>query len=127
MPREFQRTDRVADALQKELAQIIREEIRDPRIGMVSVNAVQVSKDLSHAKIFVTFIDNPKNEQPENRVALLNKASGFLRNAVGHEVQMRVIPQLKFVFDETIYKAQEMSELISNALRSDAEKRGESE
>lgn len=125
MPREFSRTDRVADALQKELAQIIRDEIRDPRVGMVNVNAVHVSRDLSNAKVFVTFVDNPKNAEPEQRVAILNKAAGFLRSSVGHEIQMRAVPQLKFVFDETIYKAQEISELISKALQSDASKRGE--
>jgi len=97
MSREFSRTDRVADALQKELAIIIRNEVRDPRIGMVSVNAVEVSRDLSYAKVYVTFVDNPKNCEPSERVAVLNKVSGFLRTALGREVQMRIIPQIKFV------------------------------
>jgi len=123
MAREFTRTDRVADALQKELAVIIRDEVRDPRVGMVSVNAVEVSRDLSYAKVFVTFVDNPKDCQPKERVAVLNKVSGFLRSALGREVQMRIIPQLKFVFDETVYRAQEISDLITRALKSDEEKR----
>jgi len=123
MSREFSRTDRVADALQKELAIIIRNEVRDPRIGMVSVNAVEVSRDLSYAKVYVTFVDNPKNCEPSERVAILNKVSGFLRTALGREVQMRIIPQIKFVFDETVYKAQEISDLIAQALKSDEEKR----
>ncbi len=123
MSREFSRTDRVADALQKELAIIIRNEVRDPRIGMVSVNAVEVSRDLSYAKVYVTFVDNPKNCEPSERVAVLNKVSGFLRTALGREVQMRIIPQIKFVFDETVYKAQEISDLIAQALKSDEEKR----
>lgn len=123
MSREFTRSDRVADALQKELAVIIRDEVRDPRVGMVSVNAVEVSRDFSYAKVFVTFVDNPKNCQPSERVAVLNKVSGFLRSALGREVQMRITPQLKFVFDETVYKAQEISDLIASALRSDEEKR----
>jgi len=123
MSREFSRTDRVADALQKELAIIIRNEVRDPRIGMVSVNAVEVSRDLSYAKVYVTFVDNPKNCEPSERVAVLNKVSGFLRTALGREVQMRIIPQIKFVFDETVYKAQEISDLIAQALKSDDETR----
>lgn len=123
MSREFSRTDRVADALQKALAVIIRDEVRDPRVGMVSVNAVEVSRDLAHAKVFVTFVDNPKNCPSDERVAVLNKVSGFLRSALGQEIQMRIIPQLKFVFDETIYKAQEISELIAKARKSDEDKR----
>ena len=125
MPREFSRKDRVADAIQKELAQIVSSQIRDPRVGMVSVNAVQVTKDLSTAKVFVTFVDNPKNVQPNERVSILNKTAGFLRSALGQAIHMRAIPTLHFVFDETVYKAQEISELISKALKSDAEKRGE--
>jgi ribosome-binding factor A len=127
MSREFSRTDRVADALQKALAVIIQNELRDPRIGMVSVNAVEVSRDLAHAKVFVTFVDNPKNCPPDERVAILNKVSGFLRSALGQDIQMRTIPQLRFVFDETIYKAQEISDLISKARKSDEDKRKKSD
>ncbi len=127
MSREFSRTDRVADALQKALAVIIQNELRDPRIGMVSVNAVEVSRDLAHAKVFVTFVDNPKNCLPDERVAILNKVSGFLRSALGQDIQMRTIPQLRFVFDETIYKAQEISDLISKARKSDEDKRKKSD
>ncbi len=127
MSREFSRTDRVADALQKALAVIIQNELRDPRIGMVSVNAVEVSRDLAHAKVFVTFVDNPKNCPPDERVAILNKVSGFLRSALGKDIQMRTIPQLRFVFDETIYKAQEISDLISKARKSDEDKRKKSD
>jgi ribosome-binding factor A len=101
--------------------------LRDPRIGMVSVNAVEVSRDLAHAKVFVTFVDNPKNCPPDERVAILNKVSGFLRSALGQDIQMRTIPQLRFVFDETIYKAQEISDLISKARKSDEDKRKKSD
>lgn len=122
MPREFSRTDRVADAVQRELAQIIRDEIRDPRVGMVSVNAVQVTRDMSNAKVFVTFVDNPKEVAPDVRVAILNKAAGFLRAAVGQQIRMRSVPQLRFSFDETIYRALEISDLIDKAVKSDTDK-----
>lgn len=127
MPREFSRPDRVSDAIQRELAPLIREQIRDPRIGMVSINAVRVSKDLSNAKVFVTFVDNPKNVEPEERVAVLSKAAGFLRSEIGREIRMRSVPQLRFIFDETVYKALEMSDLIDKAIKSDQEKHNNAE
>lgn len=126
MPREFSRTERVADAVQRELAPIIREQIRDPRVGMVSINAVQVSKDLSNARVFVTFVDNPKGVQPKERIAILSKAAGFLRSELGREIRMRSVPQLRFEFDETVYKALEISALIDQAVKSDNEKRQDS-
>lgn len=122
MPKEFSRAERVGDAIQRELSQVIRNEIRDPRVGMVSVNAVQVSRDLSVAKVYVTFVDNPKNVEPSERVAVLEKASGFLRTAISHDIRMRSVPQLRFLFDETVYKALEISDLIDQAIKSDVEK-----
>ena len=123
MPKEYSRSERVADAIQKELASVIRGQVRDPRVGMVSVNAVHTSPDLSSAKVFVTFVDNPQNLSTEKRVALLNKASSFLRTQLARELTMRFVPQLKFVFDETIYRALEISDLIDRAVQQDEEKR----
>jgi len=124
MPREFKRADRVADALQRELSEVIRHEIRDPRIGMVNINAVRVSSDLSTAKVYLTFVDNPKDTSTEERVSLLNKASGFLRTRVGSEMQLRILPKITFLHDETVYTADAMSKLIDRAIQSDAVKRG---
>ena len=123
MPKEYSRSERVADAIQKELASVIRGQVRDPRVSMVSVNAVHTSPDLSSAKVFVTFVDNPQNLSTEKRVALLNKASSFLRTQLARELTMRFVPQLKFVFDETIYRALEISDLIDRAVQQDEEKR----
>ena len=119
MPKEFSRAERVGDAIQRELSQVIRNELRDPRIGMVSVNAVQVSRDLSTARVYVTFVDNPKNVEPAERLAVLAKAAGFLRSMISREIRMCVVPQLRFVFDETFYKALEISDLIDQAIKSD--------
>ena len=121
MPREFSRAERLGDAIQRELAHAIRHEMRDPRLGMVSVNAVRVSRDLSSAKVFVTFVDNPKNAEPAERVAVLSGAAGFLRTSISREIRMRSLPQLRFHFDETVYKALEISHRIDKAIRSDAE------
>lgn len=119
MPREFRRSDRVGDALQRELAELIRHEIRDPRIGMVNINLVKVASDLSTAKVYLTFVDNPKDASVEERVALLNKASGFLRSRVGSEIQMRSIPRFNFIHDDTVYNAEAISKAIDKALASD--------
>ena len=119
MPKEFSRAERVGDAIQRELSQVIRNKLRDPRIGMVSVNAVQVSRDLSTARVYVTFVDNPKNVEPAERLAVLAKAAGFLRSMISREIRMCVVPQLRFVFDETFYKALEISDLIDQAIKSD--------
>ena len=119
MPKEFSRAERVGDAIQRELSQVIRNELRDPRIGMVSVNAVQVSRDLATARVYVTFVDNPKNVEPAERLAVLAKAAGFLRSMISREIRMCVVPQLRFVFDETFYKALEISDLIDKAIKSD--------
>ena len=120
MAREFHRSDRVGDAIQRELAELIRHEIRDPRIGMVSVNAVKVASDLSTAKVYVTFVEKSDKNPIEQRVAVLNKAAGFLRSRVGKEIQMRSVPRFYFLHDESIYNAENMSNLIDRALESDA-------
>lgn len=120
MPKEFRRSDRVADAIQRELAELIRSEIRDPRVGMVNLNAVKVANDLSTAKVYLTFVDNPKNSPVEERIEALNKASGFLRSLVGNEIQMRTVPRFHFIHDETVYRAESISKLIDQALESDA-------
>ena len=126
MPKEYSRAERVADAIQRELAVVIREQVRDPRIGMVSVNAVKVSGDLSVARVFVTFIDNPSELAPEERVKQLNKAAGYMRGLLATEIRMRSVPQLRFEFDKSVYRALEISDLIDQAIESDAAKRGDS-
>lgn len=120
MAREFQRSDRVGDAIQRELAELIRQEIRDPRVGMVNVNAVKVASDLSTAKVYVTFVDSSDKNPIDQRIAVLNKAAGFLRSRVGKEIQMRSVPRFHFLHDESIYNAENISNLIDRALESDA-------
>lgn len=122
MPKEFRRSDRVADALQREVAETIRAEIRDPRVGMVNVNAVKVASDLSTAKVYLTFVDDPQDVPVEERITALNKAAGFLRSRIGKELQMRSIPRLHFLHDETVYRAESISKLIDSALQDDAAK-----
>ncbi|WP_237055219.1 30S ribosome-binding factor RbfA [Microbulbifer sediminum] len=119
MAREFHRADRVADAMRRELAQLIQREVRDPRLGMVNVNDVEVSRDLASAKVFVTFVGEDDRSKINTSMQVLNKAAGFLRSQLAREIQMRTIPRLQFRYDETSVRGQELSALIEKAVKSD--------
>ena len=124
MAHHVPRHQRVADQIQRELAQLIRDEVRDTRLGMVTLTAVRVSPDLSHAKIFFTTMD-----PAQHAVALevLNGAASYLRSLLGRLMRLRITPQLHFVYDESIERGAHMSAVISAALSRDAELRGESQ
>ncbi len=119
MAREFNRTDRLADAVQRLLAQAIQFEIRDPRVGMVNINDVEVSRDLSFARVFVTFVDRESDEEINEAVTALNKASGFLRSILAKELDIRVTPRLSFIYDKTSVNGQHLSHLIDKAVAED--------
>jgi len=122
MPREFTRNDRVADALQRELAQLIRDEMRDPRLGMVNITAVEVSRDLSSAKVFVNLVGAESAEESEAAAELLNGAAGFLRSQIAKRMQLRVTPRLRFIYDLSGKRGQELSALIEYAVNSDKQR-----
>ncbi len=120
MARDYSRTQRIGDQLQRELAQLIQFEIKDPRLGMVTVSHVKVSKDLGFADVYITVL--PKGEQDEAEavvVALkvLNNAAGFLRGELAHAIKLRVMPQLRFHFDESIERGRHLHSLIERAIR----------
>lgn len=120
MPREFKRSDRVADAIQRSLSQIIQMEVRDPRLGMVNINAVNVTQDLSLAKVYVTFVGQRGSvEEEEKKVEVLNNASSFIRSLLAKDVKLRITPRLAFVYDKTVVHSQEMSALIDRAVSAD--------
>lgn len=120
MAREFKRTDRVSEQLQRELAQIIQLEIKDPRVGMVTVSGVEVSKDLYYATVFVTFLGIGEDDASINAaLQILNQASGFIRSAIGKRMKLRVIPEVKFQFDSSITRGSELSALINKAREKD--------
>lgn len=119
MAREFNRTDRLADAVQRLLAQAIQFEVRDPRVGMVNINDVEVSRDLSFARVFVTFVDRETDEDIEKAVTALNKASGFLRSILAKELDIRITPRLSFIYDKTSVNGQHLSHLIDKAVAED--------
>ena len=120
MPREFSRIDRIGDQMQRELAQLIQREVKDPRVGMVTVNAVMVSRDLGYADIYVSLLSTEEltAESPEVKTSLsaLNKAAGFLRGQVGRAMKLRVVPQLRFHFDSLQGYSRHMDSLIREAV-----------
>ncbi|BBM02084.1 30S ribosome-binding factor RbfA [Microbulbifer sp. GL-2] len=119
MAREFHRADRVADAMRRELAQLIQHEVRDPRLGMVNVNDVEVNRDLATAKVFVTFVGEDDRNKIDISIEVLNKAAGFLRSQLARTIQMRSIPRLYFRYDETSVRGQALSALIEKAVNED--------
>lgn len=123
MPKEFSRADRIADAVQRHLAQFIRSEIRDPRLGMVNINAVDVSRDLAMAKVYVTLVGETDAKACKTSIEILNKTANFLRSLISKELTMRSAPKLQFVFDESSGRASALDSLISEALAADNKNR----
>jgi ribosome-binding factor A len=116
--REFQRTDRIGSELQRELAELLREEVKDPRLGMITVQKVKVSRDLAHARVYFTCLGSRAEAQQRQRV-LNGGLAGFLRHELGRQMRLRTIPQLHFVYDESIERGERLSSLIEDALTSD--------
>jgi|KBSSwiStaDraftv2_1062776.scaffolds.fasta_scaffold63253_4 ribosome-binding factor A len=121
MAREFKRTSRVGDFLKQELAGLIQRELRDPRLGMVSVTGVEVSRDLSHATVFVTVLGKDSAAEAAESMAALNHAAGFLRTQIAKISNARTTPKLRFVFDVSIGRGARMSKLIDDAVQADRE------
>lgn len=119
MAKEFTRSDRVADAVQRSLAHLIPAEIRDPRLGMVNINSVDVARDLTLAKVYVTFVGETNPKACQDSVAILNKAASFLRTLVGKELTVRSTPRLQFYYDESSVRGQVLSNLIDRAVAAD--------
>jgi ribosome-binding factor A len=124
MAREFKRTDRIADQIQRDLAELIRSSIKDPRVGMVTVNDVVVAKDLGFADVYVTLLtineNNAQSDEVQQTIKVLNGASGFLRSELGRMIKLRMIPQLRFHFDASVGEGRRLDGLINKARAKDA-------
>lgn len=116
MPREFSRAERVSDAVQQEIAVLIRDEVRDPRVGMVNITDVEVSRDLTVGKIYVTFVDDRDQKQIDQGIEALNGASGYLRKLLADSIKLRIVPRLTFYYDESGRRGQHLSALIDLAI-----------
>ena len=119
MKKEFSRTQRVADFLKRELANTLQFEFRDPRLGMVSITEVEVSRDLSYAKVFVTVLGKDDEEQAAPSIEVLNHAAGYLRTQVARSNNARTTPKLRFYFDTSISRGRYLSDLIDRAVAAD--------
>lgn len=115
MPRDYARTDRIAEQIQRELAQLIRLEVKDPRVHMVTITGVEVTRDYAHAKVFYTTLEGCSSELQKG----LERTSGFLRSKLASSMKLRITPQLHFVYDASIEHGSHLSQLIDKAIASD--------
>jgi ribosome-binding factor A len=123
MAQDYKRTDRIADQMQRDLSELIRSSLKDPRIGMVTVNQVEVSRDLGYANVYVTLLTvedlDADSEQVKQTIKILNGAAGFLRTELGRLIKLRTIPQLRFHFDASVKRGRQLDQLIREARKKD--------
>jgi ribosome-binding factor A len=117
MPREFHRSRRVEEQIHRALVELVRREVRDPRVGPITITAVEVSRDLSHAKVF--FLPFDATRPADGVLQALKSAAGFLHIQLRKHLKMRQVPELRFELDETIDKAARLASLINAAVSSD--------
>lgn len=121
MAKEYSRTSRVSQQVQKELARIIQQEVKDPRIGMATISGVDITRDLAYAKVFVTFLTIGEQTNEESLKGL-NAASGYIRRLLGKAMRLRIVPEIRFCFDETLTEGLRISEMVSSAVKVDKTK-----
>ncbi|EJO4031023.1 30S ribosome-binding factor RbfA [Vibrio cholerae] len=124
MPKEFSRTQRVAQQLQKELAMILQREVRDSRLGMVTISDVEVSRDLAYAKVFVTFLCIGE-QTPESCLAALREHEVQIRMMLGKQIRLRLTPEIRFYYDNTLVEGMRMSNLVTEVVNSDKRRKHE--
>ena len=115
-PRDFKRSERVAGQLRRDLAKLIQQELKDPEVGFVSLSDVEVTRDLSHAKVYITVFEPDKAQES---LKALRRASTFLRLRLAKELRLRHVPELHFIHDDSVEKGSHIDELIAKALNSD--------
>lgn len=118
MKRGFERIQRVADLIQKTLAQMLLQDMSDERFRLVTITSVQVSRDLSYAKVYVSVLID-EDEKIKRTVEALNHAAKSLRYNLAHAVDLRIVPELKFVYDESTARGFHISGLIDSAMKKD--------
>ena len=108
----FQRSDRVAEQVRRDLADLIRTELKDPRVGMISLTAVELTPDYAHAKVFFTTLNDEHLEEVQQG---LKRAAGFLRRELGRRIHIHTLPELHFVYDDSLLRGSSLSQLIDRA------------
>ena len=120
MPKEFSRSSRVAEQIQRELAELIQLELKDPRVGLVTLTGVDLTADYAHAKVFYTTLADEAARQAIETG--LRRASGFLRRELGRRIRIHTLPELHFVYDASVERGDRLSRLIDEAIQSDQKK-----
>ena len=113
------RRQRIESEMQRVLASLIRSDVKDPRVGLVTVTAVRLANDMGAAKVYVLPFGDPNGAEGAEVITGLTRAAGFLRGEVGRSLSLRHAPQLEFVLDETFDRAARLSSLIDNAVKND--------
>jgi ribosome-binding factor A len=117
MAKAFSRTGRVAEQIQRELAELIQLEVKDPRVGLVTLTGVEVTQDYAHAKVYFTLMGSA--DQAPLAEAGLQHAAGFLRSQLAHRMKLRIMPQLHFIYDTSVEHGVRLSQLIDEAVSAD--------
>jgi len=121
MPRDFPRSRRIAEQIQRELSDIIRVELKDPRVGMITITDVEMTPDNAHAKVFFTVL----GQQPriDEAATGLQHAAGYLRSELAQRIKIRVVPQLHFEYDASVERGIRLSQLIDAAVADDKKRK----
>src|SRR5690554_6192665 len=115
-PRDFNRSERVAGQIRRDLATLLQQEVKDPKVGFISLSDVEVSRDLSHAKVFITVFEPDK---AVTSIKALKRAAPFLRSRLAQMMRMRHVPELHFSHDDSVEQGSHIDQLIAKALSSD--------
>ena len=111
MKRGHGRPEKVGDQIQRELSDLVKNELRDPRVGMLTITSVDVSPDLSHAKVFITVLDK---QALEGTLAGLKRSAGYLRSQLARRNKLYTTPELRFVYDDSVERGTHLSSLIDS-------------
>lgn len=116
MKRQSGRPQKLGDLIQRELSELLQREVRDPRVGMITITGVDVSPDFSHAKVFFTVL---QKEHLEDTAQGLKKAAGFLRSQLARRIRLYTTPELRFEYDESVERGDRLSRLIDSTKKND--------
>ena len=117
MPREFTRSQRMAEQIRRDLAELVNQELKDPRMGFLSFTAVKLSRDLSDAVVYCSILEVDKTKET---LETLSRATGYLRTELSKRFRSRTVPKLKFVNDDSVIRGENMENLIKKAVAADA-------
>ncbi|KEY91597.1 ribosome-binding factor A [Candidatus Photodesmus blepharus] len=122
MLKEYNRIQRISQQLKKELAIILQREISDSYLGIMTISKVEVSRNLAHAKVFVTFLDINNEQRPENFLSTLESHKVHIRMMLAKRIRLRLIPEIRFIYDDTLLKSTRTSNMIDKAVNEDKRK-----